>query len=516
MARERKSPPERRYPRTTGVGPVLLRDARILGEPGGWGRSGEPVDVRIEDGLVSAVGPGLSAAGAEVVDVDGRTVLPGLWDNHVHADQWALARRRTDVSGARSAAEAVDLVDARLRSAPPAPGETLVGYGFRDALWPEPAHRDLLDPVTGDTPVVLVSGDLHQGWLNSAALARYGHRDHPTGMIRESEFFALTTALANVAAEQLDTFATDAVHAAAARGVVGIVDFEAPWPLVRWARRIAAGADGLRVVAAVWPSHLDGPIGRGLHTGDVVPGTGGLLTTGPLKIVTDGSLNTRTAYCHDPYPGLEHSAHPCGMLLVPPDELEPLLRRAVTNGLDVAVHAIGDRANTLVLDAFAATGARGRIEHAQLLDDADVPRFAELGLVASVQPEHALDDRDVADALWKGRTHRSFAFASLHAAGAGLALGSDAPVALLDPWIAIAAAVHRTSDDRDRWHPEQEIGRDVALAASAGPDGPIAVGRRADLVLTDADPAGCAPSTLRAMPVAGTLLGGRWTHRTGV
>lgn len=516
MSRVRGAPSEQRGPRTTGGGPVLLRRARVLGGSQGWARCGEPVEVRLEHGLVAAVGHDLPAAGAQVVDLDGRTLLPGLWDNHVHADQWALARRRLDVSGARSAAEAVALVRARLRTAPPAPGEPLVGYGFRDALWPAPAHRDLLDPVTGDTPVVLVAGDLHQGWLNSAALARYGHRGHPTGMVRESEFFALTDALRSVGPEALDTFAADAVRAAAARGVVGIVDFEAPWPLDAWARRIAAGTGGLRVVAAVWPSRLDEPIARGLRTGDVVPGTGGLLTAGPLKVVTDGSLNTRTAYCHDPYPGLEHTAHPCGMLLVPPEELEPLLRRATAHGLDAAVHAIGDRANTLVLDAFAATGARGRIEHAQLLGDADVPRFAALGLVASVQPEHALDDRDVADALWSGRTHRSFAFASLHAAGAGLALGSDAPVAPLDPWVAIAAAVHRTADGRARWHPEQEIGRDVALAASAGPDGPLVPGRRADLAVTDADPASCDPATLRAMPVAGTLLGGRWTHRAGI
>ncbi len=501
---------------TAGGAALLLRRARVVGGPHGFARAGEPLDLRISDGLVSGLGPDLPADGAAVLDLDGRTVAPGLWDNHVHADQWSLARRRTDVSGARSAAEAARVVGARLRSAPPEPGETLVGYGFRDALWPEPAHRDLLDPVTGDTPVVLVSGDLHCAWLNTAALDRFGHRGSPDGLVRESDFFALTPALGDVPAARLDSFAADAVAAAAARGVVGIVDFEAPWPLEAWARRIVAGTDGLRVVAAVWPDRLEEAIARGLRSGAVVGGTGGLLTAGPLKIITDGSLNTRTAYCHDPYPGMERSAHPCGMLLVPTDELEPLLRRATARGLDVAVHAIGDRANTLVLDAFAATGARGRIEHAQLLEDADVPRFAALGLVASVQPEHALDDRDVADALWSGRTHRSCAFASLHAAGAALARGSDAPVAPLDPWVAIAAAVHRTADGRDRWHPEQEIGRDVALAASAGPDGPIVPGRRADLVVTDADPTTCDPATLRAMPVAGTLLGGRWTHRDGI
>ena len=285
--------------------------------------------------------------------------------------------------------------------------------------------------------------------------------------------------------------------------MVGVVDYEAPWQLDAWASRIAAGAGALRVVASVWPEALDGPdgpIARGLRSGDVVPGTGGLLTMGPLKVVTDGSLNTRTAYCHDPYPGLAGTAHPCGMLLVPPEELVPLLRRAAAHGIDAAVHAIGDRANELVLDAFAATGVAGRIEHAQLLRDVDPARFAALGVVASVQPAHVLDDRDVADRLWAGRTERAFAYRTLLDAGARIVLGSDAPVAPLDPWVTIAAAVHRSGDDRPSWHPEQEIPLPVALAASAGPDGPIAVGRRADLCVTDLDPSAVPAATLRALP----------------
>ncbi|MEU6701128.1 amidohydrolase family protein [Pseudonocardia sp. NPDC046786] len=506
--------------------PLLLRSVRPL-LPGCDGL-GEPVDVLLSGHRVAAVGRGLEPAGTriETVECDGRSLLPGLWDHHVHMAQWSLARRRLDLSGARSAARCAALVADRIATDPPAPGEVLVGFGFRDALWPDEAHRSLLDAVSrtaaGDVPVVLVSGDLHQGWLNGAAAARFGHPGHPTGRIRESEFFEVTVALQDVAADVLDGFVAEAARAASARGVVGVVDFEAPWSLPDWQRRIDAGVTGLRVEASVWPDRLDAMIATGLRSGDVVDGTGGLLTAGPLKVITDGSLNTRTAYCYDPYPAPPGVVldHPCGLLVVPPEELLPLLSRAHAAGLTAALHAIGDHANTLVLDAFAGTGARGRIEHAQLLTDDDVPRFAALGLVASVQPEHALDDRDVADRLWAGRTGRAFAFASLHRAGARLALGSDAPVAPLDPWVALAAAVHRSADGRDSWHPEQEIGRATALGASFGvvPGSVAAVteGARADLVLTDADPTSCDPATLRAMPVAGTLVGGRWTHRAGL
>jgi predicted amidohydrolase YtcJ len=231
-------------------------------------------------------------------------------------------------------------------------------------------------------------------------------------------------------------------------------------------------------------------------------------------------LNTRTAYCYDPYPGAldgaDQRTDPCGMELVAEPELRRLLARATAHGLDVAVHAIGDRANTHVLDAFAATGARGRVEHAQLLREDDLARFAALGVAASVQPEHLSDDRDVADRFWPGRTHRAFPYGSLLAAGAELVLGSDAPVAPLDPWLGVAAAVHRARDGRPRWHPEQEIPLDVALAATAGPDGPLHAGRRADLVVTDADPGDLDPGELRAMPVAATMVGGRWTHADGI
>jgi predicted amidohydrolase YtcJ len=471
--------------------PTVLRAARV---------DGRLVDLTVADGLLTALTPHSPGPG---LDLGGRVVVPGLWDNHVHFDQWALARRRLDLSGAGSAREAAALVVERLRADPPADG-TLVGAGFRDGLWPDVPRADLL-PAT--PRIVLVSADLHCCWVNTAAAEHYGVR---AGVVREQDWHPIMEDVR--LAGDVDRAADEAARAAAARGVVGVVDFETPFPLDAWAARIAAGSRSLRVVSSVWPPSLDEALSRGLRTGHVVPGTDGLLTMGPLKIVTDGSLNTRTAFCVDPYPGLEGTAHPCGMALVPRSKLEPLLRRATAGGLDVAVHAIGDAANTFVLDAFAATGAVGRVEHAQLLQGADVPRFTELGITASVQPEHAVDDRDVADHYWAGRTQRAFVFRSLLSAGATLALGSDAPVAPLDPWVAIAAAVHRSGDAREPWHPEQHLTLDEALAASYGPDGPLREGRVADLAVLDADPAACTPAELRGMPVAATMLGGRWTH----
>ncbi|MEO8527998.1 MAG: amidohydrolase family protein, partial [Pseudolysinimonas sp.] len=175
----------------------------------------------------------------------------------------------------------------------------------------------------------------------------------------------------------------------------------------------------------------------------------------------------------------------------------------VARGLSPAIHAIGDRAVTEALDVFEELRVGGSIEHVQLIEDADLPRFAQLGVRASVQPEHAMDDRDVADRYWAGRTGRSFAYRSLLEAGAELSFGSDAPVAPLDPWVTMAAAVTRTRDGREPWHPDQAISTLEALRASAA-------ARDGDLVIVDRDP--FDPDNLRDMPVHATMVDGTWTY----
>ncbi len=476
----------------------LLRNARIAGRAGGV------VDLLVADGTLQPATA--DAAGAEIVDLEGRWLVPGLADRHVHLTQWAEASRRIDVSTAHSAAEAAVLVAAAF-----ARGSTeVVGHGFRDALWPDVPTAALLDAVSGERPVVLVGADLHCAWLNSAALRRHGLV--ATGLVREQAAFAVLGALGRADRATVDGWVRTALERAAARGVTRLTDLEMAWGFEDWPRRAAAAPLPVQVDAGFYPVDLDRAIAAGLRTGAVVPGTGGRVRVGPLKVITDGSLNTRTAWCFDPYPGLETGEHPCGVATVAYPELVDLLGRAHAGSLRVAVHAIGDRANAAALDAFAATGAQGSIEHAQLLRDEDVARFAALGVVASVQPEHAMDDRDVADRYWPGRTRRAFRLRDLAAAGVRLALGSDAPVAPLDPWLAISAAVSRSRDGAEPWHPEQAIDVGAALAASTDGSGVLRPGAPAEFAVLDRDPYACTGEELRTMGVHATMLAGAWTH----
>ena len=471
------------------------------------GLGGPVTDVLVRDGRVAAVGGPGAGTGVEVVNGAGGTLLPGLRDRHVHIEQWAIGLQRVDLAGATSAAMAAELA-ATGSAALAGTGDLLWGRNFRDGLWPDAPHRDLLDRVLPGRAVALVSNDLHSIWLSTAALELIGVR-HPTGLLREQGAFDALRRLPQPAAATVDGWVLEAAQRAASRGVTAIQDFEFTDTAAAWTRRAAAGPLPLRVTAAIHRPLLGAALAAGRREGDIVAGTDGLVTVGPCKVLIDGSLNTRTAYCHHAYPGSDSR----GLLTEDTTVLTAEMKDAAAQGISFAVHAIGDAANRLALDCFAAAGCGGRIEHAQLVTATDAARFATLGVVASVQPGHAPEDRDVTDVHWHDRADRAFPYRTLLDAGATLEFGSDAPVSRLDPWFAIAAAVHRSVDERPSWHPEQRLTLAEAVAASTGGSLTPAVGDVADLVLTGTDPTTADRATLAAMPVRLTLVGGRITHR---
>ncbi|QCX26290.1 amidohydrolase [Nocardioides jishulii] len=449
---------------------MLLRNVRPVPLLPGRQPVADPVDLDL---------PGVGEP-AQVLDADGAWAVPGLWDAHVHLGQWTLVQSRLDTSAADSVEDVLAAVRSRLTQRL---GHPVIGFGHRPTAWPTGPTTAALDAVT-DTPVVLVAGDAHHGWLNSSAQRILGLplRDE---VVSEDEWFAVYARLGDVFGSERvapgDYAAT--LGRAAALGVTGVVDFEFGEGPGAWIDRWSAGADLLRVRTATYASGLADVLAEGWRTGDVLD-RGGRLMVGPLKIISDGSLNTGTAWCCEPYAGAP--ALPYGEPNLEADELQDLLARAHAGGLEAAVHAIGDRAVEAALDAFAATGARGSVEHAQLVRRDDVRRMRALGVRASVQPAHLLDDRDPTEQQWPGRGGRCFALRWMRDAGVQLAFGSDAPVSPLDPWLAMAAAVHRSADEREGWHPEQSLTATEALAASVDGVGDLATAR--DVVLLGDDP----------------------------
>ena len=471
--------------------------------------SGVLFDIELVGSTIGSITPAGRdrTRGVEVVDGAGGVALPGFVDSHVHLTQWAAARRRIDVGPASSAADAVALVFPYARTA----GDSVVrANGFRDAQWPDEPHKDLLENALPGVRVALTSMDLHTLWLSPALLRDLGI-DHPTGVLRDVD--GLEAVMALEALEdpaELDRAVLDATAALAVRGVTGVVDFEFADNRTVWDRRLSAGSPAVRVDTTVWPQWLDEALDRGERTGDV-SAVSDMIRRGPLKVMLDGSLNTRTACCHDRYPGVDGD-NAYGLLLETHDGLYELVSRAARGGITSAVHAIGDRANGVALDAFERAGCGGRIEHAQQLVPEDIARFAALGVAASVQPQHAMADRDIAEDLWAGRRSVAYGYGSLHRSGATLLFGSDAPVSPPEPLAGVAAAVFRTDDDRPPWHAEESVPLDAALQAASGGRGALRVGDVADIVVLEEHPVHRSAHDLADTEVRATICAGLLTH----
>ncbi len=473
------------------------------------------------DTIAGAVGTHETAlASPDRVDLGGRCVLPGFSDSHVHFPTWSLAQRQVRLEDTATLDEALDRIAEAARDV--APGRWLRGTGWRSGDWSpsvEPT-KEALDRVTGDTPAALMARDYHSLWLNSAALARANGdleveagvvvRDaagEPTGVLREECAWHFRDLHVRPTEDELVEASREGVRIAVSRGVTSVHDKDG-WlgALGVWQRLRDEGSLHVRVWQSIPADQVDHAAALHLQSGF----GDDLVRVGYLKTFMDGTLGSQTARLLDG----------SGVQITSREQLVEIIRRGAEAGLPVAVHAIGDLANREALDAFEQTrdhwqplGLRPRIEHAQLLAHEDIPRFAELGVAASVQFSHAPSDAEIAERFWAGKTDRAYAYRSLWDTGALLANGSDAPIEELDPWAGVVAAVSRD------WHPEQRLTLDEALqATTVNPAwlardehsrGKLLPGYLADLVVLDRDP---YESDLADVNVVATMLGGRWTY----
>ncbi|WVQ75756.1 hypothetical protein IAR50_005387 [Cryptococcus sp. DSM 104548] len=504
-------------PKTT-----LIRNASLVGYP-----SGSTYDVLVKDGTVASITEtgGKEPQADEIIDAKDSGspwVAPSLVDWHTHTTLNALHSHRLDLQTAKSAQAVLDRVVSAFhdpRYAAVKGCSDFTGINMRNANWPdsELLTRKALDEISTKRPIYLFFNGYHSICANSVGLELGGYEpEGHSGYLFEDEAFAMARVIGKVDVDAMDEWIADESKYAASLGVTEIVDLEWDLGIPNWQRRYGKGFRSLRVHVGMYTEHLQYAIDRNLKSGDPVPNTNGLITVGPFKVVTDGSLGSQTAYCHDAYPGSKDNF---GMVTYEPEALAELVKRGADNGFKMAIHAIGDHANQLTLQTLSQAEKilpGSTIEHAQLLSHSDLPLFKSLGITASIQPCHLVDDRDLCHQFWPGREHRAYAFGWLVEAGVPIKLGSDCPVAPLQPWEAMAVAITRAGkgEEHNPFCKEQIIELEVAWAAStSNGKTKLEVGDRADIILISADPLGCNAAGLREMKVGGTMLGGEWTHR---
>lgn len=529
---------------------LILQNARIytVDSTRPWAEA-----VACANGVVIAVGStddvaGLAGPNTELIDAGGRLALPGLTDAHVHFLNYAIRQQEVNLFGVRDFEEVLRRVRQAVKSA--RPGQWVQGWGWDEHHWglePAAAH---LDDIAPDTPVVLRRIDMHTWWVNSAVMRRAGitrdtpdpvdsrvERDAdsaPTGLLREWNAIGLVEPyIPKPDPALLYNWLKESIAQAHRLGLTGIHDQRVEregresFLLLQALRR--QGELKLRVHMNIAADYLAEAETLGLE-----PGFGDdRLWIGHVKAFADGTMGSRTASMLAPFEGEPDNL---GVVVTPADELWRLTGQADRAGFSLSVHAIGDRAIREVLDVLGEfetsrpAGGRDRlphrIEHVQVIHPDDLPRLKQHGVVASVQPVHLISDWSPANRVWGDRSRYAYAFRSLLDHGAWLAMGSDAPVAPLNPMLGIYAAVTR-QDDRGEpeagWYPEERLsvaeaihGYTMGPAYTAGKQhlqGSITPGKWADMIVLNQNLFEIPPAEIARAEVELTVFDGQVVFR---
>ena len=502
----------------------------------------------IGNGSILAIGSDeeiLSTFGlAQAFNAGGKCIIPGLTDAHIHLETYALNLQRVNCE-THTRAECLARVAERAQNTPP--GEWICGHGWNQNLWDEGfGYSPDLDGVAPNHPVYLTAKSLHAAWANSTAMQLAGINTRtadptggrlsrlpdgtPDGILFESAMQLVEDAIPDPTIHKVEQAIQEAQIELIQMGLTSIHDFDR--------RRCFSALQHLhqqerlhvRVTKSLPLEDLPHAVQLGLRSGF----GDDTLRIGSLKGFADGALGPHTAAMISAY---EDDPQNYGILMLDAEELVERGRSAIDNGLSLAIHAIGDRANHEILNAFSQLRAyetaafpttsyrlRHRIEHVQLLHPADQARLAELGIIASMQPIHATSDMEMADRFWGTRAALSYAWRTQLKHGAVLAFGSDAPVESPNPFLGLHAAVtRRRADGRpgaDGWYPEQRLSRLEALqgftsgpAYAAGMEGrlgKLAPGFLADLLVLDTDIFTCDPDQIKDTRPSATMIGGAW------
>jgi len=482
------------------------------------------------------------------IDGKGSTLLPGLIDAHGHISSLGASLRSVDLTGAASETEAAQRVQQFSGDDPAADQSWIQGRGWNQVLWPERQFPDRrsLDAVAPNRPVALSRVDGHAMWVNSKALALAGidastpdpeggqiirdRSGEPSGVLVDNAMDLVFEAIGVASLEAVEADIVRGLEAAAATGLTSVHDAGVSAQEIQAYRNLqAAGRLPIRVYPML--SVLD-PDNDPLLAEGPFRSEDGMLHVRSVKISADGALGSRGAALHRDYSDMpDHT----GLLLLSDEELSQHIGRSAQAGFQVNVHAIGDLANTRVLEKFAdinqspkIRAQRHRVEHAQILRPQDINQFAKLDVIASIQPTHATSDKNMAeDRLGASRLEGAYAWNTLLRSQARLAGGSDFPVEPANPLYGLHAAVTRTDREGEPlggWRPEEKLSPAEALslftewAAYAGHEeeflGRLAPGFAADFVLVKDDFFAQSEQAIWQNEVLATVVAGKVVYRS--
>lgn len=477
----------------------------------------------------------------EKQDMKGKTILPGLTDAHIHIQHYAIGLSKVDCE-TKTKEECLRRVGERAKQTKP--GEWVLGHGWQQNDWDGnfPTAEEL-DAVSPKNPVYLTAKSLHAAWANTPALKLANitndtpdpkdgaiQRDaggRATGILLETAMGLAESVIPESSIPEIAEAIEKAQPILWRMGITGIHDFDRRQSFMALQSLRAENRLRLRVCKNIPVESVQQANDLGLRTGF----GDGWLWLGSVKAFMDGALGPRTAAMLEPYEGEPHNK---GILNFDGEELFEHARRAADVGLSMTVHAIGDRANHEVLNAFEQLRKyekrnnlphlRHRIEHVQIIHPDDAPRLAKLNVIASMQPIHATSDMHAADRYWGKRAQFSYAWRDQLNFGATLAFGSDAPVESPNPFWGIYAAVTRkradAPDSDPAWFPEQALTLEEAFSAytfgaayTANAEhrlGKLAENYHADLIVLNADPFVIPPKDLLTITADSVMIDGDW------